>query len=79
MALLLACQCLDDAFWAGIDGVLTALDSLEARLFVDRKCVRHRKPLVDAGTLGAKGSVQVRYEAARAWATWNQCCRLASL
>ena len=35
------------------------LDSLDARLYVDTQCVRYKKPLLDAGTLGAKGNVQV--------------------
>jgi ubiquitin-activating enzyme E1 len=51
----------DDAFWGSLDGVLAALDNLEARLFVDSRCVKHGLPLLDAGTLGAKGNVQVLY------------------
>lgn len=50
----------DDNFWAsGCNVVLNALDNVEARLFVDRKCVSHGLGLVDAGTLGPKGNVQV--------------------
>jgi ubiquitin-activating enzyme E1 len=49
----------EDGFWASLDGVLTALDNVEARLLVDAACVRHRLPLIDAGTLGPKGNVQV--------------------
>lgn len=49
----------DDSFWSSIDGVLTALDNLDARLFVDSRCVKYGLPLLDAGTLGAKGNVQV--------------------
>ncbi|KAL7445941.1 hypothetical protein ACHAXM_011760 [Skeletonema potamos] len=50
----------DDDFWAsGCNVVLNALDNVEARLFVDRKCVSHGLGLVDAGTLGPKGNVQV--------------------
>jgi len=48
----------DDDFWAGVDLVFTALDSVEARLFVDGICVARTLPLVDCGTLGAAGSVQ---------------------
>jgi ubiquitin-activating enzyme E1 len=51
----------DDSFWSSLDGVLTALDNLDARLFVDSRCVKYGLPLLDAGTLGAKGNVQVRY------------------
>ena len=50
----------DDDFWAsGCNVVLNALDNVEARLFVDGKCVSHGLGLVDAGTLGPKGNVQV--------------------
>jgi molybdopterin/thiamine biosynthesis adenylyltransferase len=38
-----------DTFWRSIDGVLTALDNVEARLFVDSRAVRYRRPLIDAG------------------------------
>jgi len=50
----------DDKFWSsGVDVVLNALDNVEARLFIDSQCVANQKALVDAGTLGAKGNVQV--------------------
>jgi ubiquitin-activating enzyme E1 len=50
----------DDKFWSdGVDVVLNALDNVEARLFIDSQCVANKKPLIDAGTLGAKGNVQV--------------------
>lgn len=50
----------DEFFWMNDVGVvLNALDNVEARLFMDRQCVAHKKPLVDAGTLGSKGNVQV--------------------
>jgi ubiquitin-activating enzyme E1 len=49
-----------DNFWAKkVDVVLNALDNMEARLFIDGQCVANRKALVDAGTLGPKGNVQV--------------------
>jgi ubiquitin-activating enzyme E1 len=32
---------------------------LDARLYLDAMCVRHRLPLVDVGTMGSLGSVQV--------------------
>jgi len=38
---------------------MNALDNVEARLFVDNKCVTHSLGLIDAGTLGPKGNVQV--------------------
>lgn len=48
-----------ESFFDGLDGVANALDNVDARLFVDRKCVIYRKPLIDSGTLGALGNVQV--------------------
>jgi len=50
----------DDEFWSSdISVVLNALDNVEARLFVDSQCVAHGLGLIDAGTLGPKGNVQV--------------------
>ncbi|KAI2509772.1 ThiF family [Fragilaria crotonensis] len=49
----------DDEFWDNIDVVLNALDNVDARLYVDKQCVAYQKALVDAGTLGSKGNVQV--------------------
>lgn len=46
-------------FFDNLDGVANALDNVDARLFVDRKCVIYRKPLIDSGTLGTMGNVQV--------------------
>jgi ubiquitin-activating enzyme E1 len=50
----------DDEFWSKrVDIVLNALDNMEARLYMDSQCVTHQKSLIDAGTLGSKGNVQV--------------------
>eukprot|EP00536_Pseudo-nitzschia_multiseries_P010636 jgi/Psemu1/297610/fgenesh1_pm.332_\ len=50
----------DSKFWSkGVDVILNALDNMEARLFMDGQCVANQKALVDAGTLGSKGNVQV--------------------
>ncbi len=49
----------DDAFWDGLDGVCTALDNIDARLYVDQRCVYYQKPLLESGTLGTKGNTQV--------------------
>lgn len=38
---------------------MNALDNVEARLFMDKQCVQHGKGMIDAGTLGAMGNVQV--------------------
>lgn len=49
----------DEAFWHGLDGVTNALDNVEARTYVDRRCVFFHKPLLESGTLGTKGNTQV--------------------
>jgi len=50
----------NDAFWSdGVDVIMNALDNVEARLYMDSQCVANRKAMIDAGTLGAKGNVQV--------------------
>eukprot|EP00276_Gloeochaete_wittrockiana_P001504 CAMPEP_0184672430 /NCGR_PEP_ID=MMETSP0308-20130426/86094_1 /TAXON_ID=38269 /ORGANISM="Gloeochaete witrockiana, Strain SAG 46.84" /LENGTH=1027 /DNA_ID=CAMNT_0027119757 /DNA_START=423 /DNA_END=3506 /DNA_ORIENTATION=+ len=49
----------DDEFWDVLDGVCNALDNVQARLYVDRRCVYFRKSLLESGTLGAKGNTQV--------------------
>ena len=49
----------DDAFFESIDGVCNALDNIDARIYMDRRCVYYHKPLIESGTLGTKGNVQV--------------------
>lgn len=46
-------------FFSNIDIVLTALDNIDARKFVDSLCVDNKKPMIDSGTLGTKGNVQI--------------------
>ncbi|KAI8840064.1 hypothetical protein BJ741DRAFT_597827 [Chytriomyces cf. hyalinus JEL632] len=48
-----------DEFWEGLTGVTNALDNVDARKYVDRRCVYYRKPLLESGTLGTKGNTQV--------------------
>lgn len=48
----------DDAFWANLDLVVNALDNVNARLYVDSRCVYFRKPLLESGTLGPKANTQ---------------------
>lgn len=50
----------DDAFFEALDGVANALDNVDARIYMDRRCVYYRKPLLESGTLGTKGNTQVR-------------------
>lgn len=49
----------NEDFWEELDGVTNALDNVDARQYVDRRCVFFRKPLLDSGTLGTKGNTQV--------------------
>ena len=48
----------DDEFWDSLGGVCNALDNVQARLYVDQRCVYYQKSLLESGTLGAKGNVQ---------------------
>lgn len=49
----------DDEFWFGHDVVMNALDNVDARMYVDGKCVYYRRPLLESGTEGTSGNVQV--------------------
>lgn len=49
----------NDDFFESLNGVANALDNVEARIYMDRRCVYYRKPLLESGTLGTKGNVQV--------------------
>eukprot|EP01023_Acetabularia_acetabulum_P053882 TRINITY_DN6048_c0_g2_i4.p1 TRINITY_DN6048_c0_g2~~TRINITY_DN6048_c0_g2_i4.p1 ORF type:complete len:421 (-),score=76.88 TRINITY_DN6048_c0_g2_i4:81-1199(-) len=48
----------NDEFWGGLDLVVNALDNVQARLYVDSKCVYYQKPLLESGTLGPKCNTQ---------------------
>jgi len=48
-----------DDFFEQLDGVTNALDNVDARMYMDRRCVYYRKPLLESGTLGTKANVQV--------------------
>ncbi|GAA6033685.1 hypothetical protein JCM8097_004381 [Rhodosporidiobolus ruineniae] len=48
-----------DAFFDSINGVTNALDNVAARQYMDQRCVYYEKPLLESGTLGTKGNVQV--------------------
>nr|CAH7745176.1 unnamed protein product [Callosobruchus chinensis] len=53
-------ECLyNDEFFERLDGVANALDNVDARIYMDRRCVYYRKPLLESGTLGTKGNTQV--------------------
>ena len=49
----------DDDFWQGLDIVVNALDNVNARLYVDSRCVYFQKPLLESGTLGTKCNTQM--------------------
>jgi len=48
-----------DSFYSSLDGICTALDNVEARLYVDAKCLFYRLPMLESGTLGTKGNTQI--------------------
>lgn len=48
-----------DDFFESLDGVANALDNVEARKYMDQKCVYYQKSLLESGTLGSKGNTQV--------------------
>ncbi len=48
----------DGEFWAGKDLIVNALDNVNARLYVDSRCVYFGKPLLESGTLGTKCNTQ---------------------
>jgi len=48
-----------DDFFEGLNGVANALDNVQARVYMDRRCVYYHLPLLESGTLGTKGNVQV--------------------
>lgn len=48
-----------DSFWAGQDIVVNALDNVEARKYMDAKCVFFSRPMLDSGTLGTKANTFV--------------------
>lgn len=49
----------NDSFWGKLDLVVNALDNVNARLYVDQRCVYFCKPLLESGTLGAKCNTQM--------------------
>lgn len=49
----------DDHFFEALDVVANALDNVDARIYMDRRCVYYNKPLLESGTLGTKGNTQV--------------------
>ncbi|GFZ19660.1 ubiquitin-activating enzyme 1 [Actinidia rufa] len=48
-----------DSFWENLNVVVNALDNVNARLYVDQRCLYFQKPLLESGTLGAKCNTQM--------------------
>uniref|UniRef100_A0A3B3DIT5 Ubiquitin-like modifier-activating enzyme 6 n=1 Tax=Oryzias melastigma TaxID=30732 RepID=A0A3B3DIT5_ORYME len=48
-----------DSFYSSLDVVVTALDNVEARRYVDSRCVCNQRPLLDSGTMGTKGHTEI--------------------
>ena len=46
-------------FHKKVDVYLNALDNQEARIYVDQLAIKYSKPLIDSGTTGGKGNVQI--------------------
>uniref|UniRef100_A0A8C9VAX4 E1 ubiquitin-activating enzyme n=1 Tax=Scleropages formosus TaxID=113540 RepID=A0A8C9VAX4_SCLFO len=49
----------NDRFYSRLHVVVTALDNVEARRYVDSRIVSNQKPLLDSGTMGTKGHTEV--------------------
>ena len=49
----------NNEFYSNVDIIVNALDNVNARIYMDNKAISYQKPLVESGTLGLKGNVQV--------------------
>ncbi|KAK3147536.1 hypothetical protein QOZ80_3BG0283550 [Eleusine coracana subsp. coracana] len=48
-----------DAFWEGLDVAINALDNVDARMYMDMRCLYFQKPLLESGTLGTQFNTQM--------------------
>lgn len=48
-----------DQFIEDLTAVCNALDNVEARKYMDSRCVKFCKPLLESGTLGTRGNTQI--------------------
>ena len=48
-----------DEFMESLTVVCNALDNVEARRYMDERCVNFCKPLLESGTLGTRGNTQI--------------------
>jgi len=46
-------------FFESLDIVCNALDNVKARLYIDSRCIQHKKPLIESGTLGTEANTQI--------------------
>jgi len=51
-------QSFSNSIMKKVDGVLNALDNVEARKYMDEQCFSNQKPLFESGTTGTKGNTQ---------------------
>lgn len=49
----------NSTFYNQIDCIINALDNVNARIYMDNQAISYKKPLLESGTLGLKGNVQV--------------------
>lgn len=49
----------NEQFFESLAFVANALDNVNARLYMDGRCVDHKKALLESGTLGLKGNTQI--------------------
>lgn len=49
----------NDVFFSRMNLVVTALDNVEARRYVDSRCVSNQRALLDSGTMGTKGHTEI--------------------
>ena len=51
----------NEQFYLNQNFILTAVDNVEARKYIDSQCTKFSIPLIDSGTLGTSGSCQIIY------------------
>ena len=49
----------NEDFWNGLDLVCNALDNMQARMYVDGRCIFFEKPLLESGTMGTGANVDI--------------------
>jgi len=63
----------DDKFFDHLDFVVNALDNAQARKYMDSKCVIHKKPLFESGTLGTQANSSATHSCDIALVCCNRC------